>query len=118
MVWKTLDKGNVKRRGRTDDWICANQGEIVFPYKDIMKIFDVTDGAVRNMIDSLIRVGLLDIAHSGLGLAKDPTLYAISDRWELYGQDEFVVMKRPKCKRGFGFQRGNTLGKYSGKRKS
>jgi hypothetical protein len=38
-----------------------------------------------------------------MGLHKDVTLYAISDRWEKYGTDEFIVKKRPKQKQQFGF---------------
>ena len=52
---------------------------------------------------NLIRVGLIDISRTGLGLHRDVTLYAISERWEKYGTDEFVVKKRPKRKQQFGF---------------
>jgi len=60
-------------------------------------------------LDALVEGGLIDIAHSGnSGRKGDKTLYAISDRWLLFGAEDFIPAKRSKDKRqGRGFQKGN-----------
>ena len=110
--WKPIE-GKPKRK---DSWYIANNGEIKFTYIETGGKWGISDGKFTRAIDDLIRVGLIDIEKSGLGLKKDESLYAISDRWEKFGTDEFVVKKRQKRK-GLGFKKGNRLGKNCRKKK-
>jgi len=59
-------------------------------------------------IDTLIEHGFLDISHSGSGGKKgDKSLYAISERWKVWGTDAFTPVSRPKDTRaGRGFKKG------------
>jgi hypothetical protein len=92
------------RPGRNErEWQIVNNGEIQFTYIEAETKYGISAGKFTRAIDELIRVGLIDIAKTGMGLHKDVTLYAISDRWEKFGTAEFVVMKRPKRKQQFGF---------------
>ena len=92
------------RPGRNErEWFITNNGEIQFTYAEAETKYGIPSGKFTRAIDELLRVGLIDITKTGLGLHKDVTLYAISDRWEKYGTDEFVAKKRPKRKQQFGF---------------
>lgn len=115
-VMKPFEGGKAKRSGKGKYYI-ENQGKIQFTYKEAQEKFGISSGAFRTAIERLVEVGLIDIAQTGSGLHRDVTLYGISERWKLYGTDEFVEMKRPKRKQQYGFTKGNTLGKNAGKRK-
>ena len=113
---KVIRKHNVsasKRSGKGVYYI-ENQGEIQFTYLEAERKWGISPRRFRDAIDLLIEVGFIDIACQGMGLKHDKSLYAISDRWRLYGTEDFIEgKKRPKCKRGYGFRKGNRLGKYS-----
>lgn len=93
------------------EWRITNNGEIQFTYLEAKAKWGILNGRFTRAIDDLIRVGLIDIAKTGSGLQQDVTLYAISDRWEKFGTDEFVVKKRQKRAQQFGFTKGNSYGK-------
>ena len=101
---------------RKDNWYIANNGDIQFTYKEAWENWDIDSSKFTRAIDELVRVGLIDITKSGFGLKKDESRYAISDRWEQYGTDEFVVQKRQKRKQHLGFTRGNRHGRNSSKK--
>jgi len=110
--WKPIE-GSAKR---SKEYYLANQGEIQFSYKEALEKWGITQKKFAKGIDEVVRVGLIDITKSGFGLQKDKSLYAISDRWEKFGTDEFVVKKRQKRKQQLGFTKGNSYGKNSGKK--
>lgn len=110
--WKPIE-GARKRR---QEYYLANQGEIQFSYREALGKWGIKQKRFTKALDELIRVGLIDIVKSGFGLHKDCTLFAISDRWEKFGADEFVVKERPKRKQQIGFVNGNSYGKNSGKK--
>jgi len=105
------EKAQIKRMRHEKEWIMTNNGEIQFTYKEALEKYNITDGKFTRAIDEVIRVGLIDITKTGCGLHKDITLYAISDRWEKFGTDEFIVKKRPKRKEQFGFTNKNKHGR-------
>ena len=106
-VWKEAQG----KRKQKNNYYHDNNGEIQFSYKEAQEKFGISSGKFTRAIDELIRVGLIDIAHSGFGLHKDVTLYAISERWQQYGTDDFKIQVRKKCT-GLGFRKGNTLGQH------
>jgi len=100
------------RPGRRDkEYVLVNNGEIQFTYLEAKKKWGISDKRFVKALDDLIRVGLIDIAKTGLGLKKDVTLYAMSDRWEKFGTDEFVVRQRPKRTQQIGFTNKNKQGR-------
>jgi len=112
-VMKPFEGGKPKRSGKGKYYV-ANNGEIQFTYAEAVEKYHIRSrGTFRDAIDQLVRVGLIDVAKTGMGLCKDVSLYAISERWKLYGTDEFVVKKRPKRRGGFGFSEDNTYGRCS-----
>jgi hypothetical protein len=92
-------------------WRCVNNGQITFSYKEAFERYGLTASRFRNALDTLVRLGFIDIAHSGYGLRKDQTLYAISRRWQRYGTPEFLSAERPKRTQKMGFKKGNHHGK-------
>ena len=97
------EKVQARPMSRDREWRITNNGEIQFSYIEAETEYGISNGKFTRAIDDLIRVGLIDITKTGLGLKKEVSLYAISNRWEKYGTDAFIVKKRPKRKEQFGF---------------
>ena len=106
-----------EKAGRKGKWHMANNGEIVFPYKEAQEKFNIPKSSFARAIDKLIEYGFLDITHLGGGLIGDCTKYFISNRWKEYGTDKFVKKRREKDKRGFGFIKKNWEEKTGKKRR-
>ena len=106
-------EGSPKRK---KEYYIANNGEIQFSYDEALEKWGITQKKFTKALDEVVRVGLIDITKSGFGLKKDKSLYAISDRWEKFDTDEFVVKKRQKRKQQLGFTKGNSYGKNSCKK--
>ncbi|MHC4461850.1 MAG: hypothetical protein ACYS30_10515 [Planctomycetota bacterium] len=113
-VPKQID-GKPKRK---DGWFIANNGEIQFTYDEALRKWGILNKRFTKAIDELVRVGLIDITKSGFGLNKDKSLYAISDRWEKFGTDEFVIQRRRKRVQQLGFTKGNSYGRNSTKKQN
>lgn len=90
--------------GRDASYRVTNNGEIVLPYREAERRLGIPGAAFRRAIDDLVRVGFLDIAERGNGVARTPTLYGLSERWRRYGHDDFVERARTPERRGLGFQ--------------
>ncbi|MBN2512716.1 MAG: hypothetical protein JXB18_07245 [Sedimentisphaerales bacterium] len=45
-------------------------------------------------LTELVDLGFLDIAEPSSGLHRQPTKWSLPDRWKLYGQPDFVHVKR------------------------
>lgn len=89
------------------DFYIANNGEIQFTYKEAIEKWHILRASFARAIDQLVELGFIDIAKTGSGLHRDVSLYGISDRWENYGTDEFVSVKRKKRRQHYGFQRAS-----------
>jgi len=110
-------QGKKGKSGGKRRYVLVNQGEIQFTYREAKEKHGIQSAAFRDAIDQLVAVGLIDVAQQGSGVQKDVSLYALSDRWRLYGMPEFVVRTRPKRRIQCGFQKGNRLGKVRKVRK-
>jgi len=106
-----MEKIQARPMHREKEWQITNNGDIQFTYIEAETDYGIPAGKFTRAIDELIRVGLIDITKTGLGLHKDVTLYAISDRWLKYGTNEFIEKKRPKRKQQFGFTNKNRFGR-------
>ena len=98
--WEKMQARPMKRE---KEWRITNNGEIQFSYIEAEEKHGISDGRFKRAIDDLIRVGLIDITKTGLGLKQEKSFYAISNRWEKYGTDAFIVKKRPKRTEQLGF---------------
>ncbi len=108
-----LEKVQARPGSRDKTYVIANNGKIQFTYKEAFEKYGISAKRFTKAIDELVCVGLIDIAHSGFGLQKDVTLYAISDRWERFGTPEFEKAQRAKRTEKIGFRKGNKHGRYA-----
>jgi hypothetical protein len=86
-----------------------NNGELEFRYSEAER-HGISAKQFTRAIDDLVRVGFIDITHSGYGLHRDRTLYALSERWRKFGTDGFQARLRQKRTQQLGFQRANSHG--------
>lgn len=82
-------------------WRVINNGEIVFTYKEAAK-YGIKPQAFSRAIGQLVAVGFLDIAIPGTGICGATTKFSLSERWQKYGTDEFITVKR-KQRIGYKF---------------
>ena len=111
IFWTKRQMVKQGRRGK-EHWVIVNNGEVVFTYQEAKRKYAISDGAFRSAIDKLRNKGFIDIAESGAGLHKTTNLYSISDRWKLYGTENYKNPKpRPRKPINKGFQKGNRYGR-------
>lgn len=84
-----------KRYKTADDYDIVNNGDITFPYSEAAQLGINSMGFTR-ALDKLIEVGFIDIHVQTRGYNKEPTRYAICDRWKKYGQSDFIRGYRNK----------------------
>lgn len=102
-----LMKRQMAKEGRTgkDSWTIKNNGDIIFTYAMGKKDLGMSPTTFMRSIDRLIEHGFIDVTYSGSGGRKgDCSKYAISNRWEKFGTDQFIEKTRPKDMRKVGFR--------------
>lgn len=97
-------KVNKKERG-AKRYQVVNNGDIDFTYREAA-FRGLTSHQFRNSLKELHRTGFIDIRRPGSALRGDYTIFSLSDRWKMYGTDDFVCPEFPKSVhwRNFGFQ--------------
>jgi DNA-binding PadR family transcriptional regulator len=89
--------------GRADVWEITNNGKLEYTYTDAEKRH-ITRPRFMRALDELVAKGFIDVTYSGLGIRKDKSTYAISDRWKKWGTKEFIERQRQKdTRQGRGF---------------
>ncbi len=87
-----------KHKSRASSYRIANNGEIVFPYREALAL-GIGERAFRNALDELIDKGFLDITRHGKGgRSGDATLYFLDTRWRDYGTERFRPPRKPRIK--------------------
>ena len=106
-----VPKDGKPRGAKHKEYVTVNNGQIEFTFKKA-EVYGITIGQFNRGISELVRVGFIDITQTGTGLHKSTNLYALSERWKLYGTDDFKHVERPKGKMyPFGFKKGNKHGR-------
>ena len=100
-----------QRTAKRQQWTIANNGEIVFTYKEAEQEYGISPARFTKALDELIDKGFIDIAGQGMGVHKVETHFSISKRWRKYGTPDFVKKSRPKGPINRGFQKGNRYGR-------
>jgi hypothetical protein len=107
-----------RRPGTRDPYYpIVNNGELVFTYNEARERYGIHAQQFASALDVLLELGFLDIAYAGSGTKKDVSLYALSDRWRLYGTPDFVPAKRAERSSRIGFKKGNRLGRSCRRKK-
>lgn len=103
LLKRKMAKDGGTKKGKREKWRCANNGEIVFTYREA-ESFGFTHQTFANAITKLVKVGLIDISYQGDGLKKgDFSKYGLSNRWQRYGMPDFVQKLREKDQRVSGY---------------
>ena len=82
--------------GKRTTYEVTNNGEIVFTYREAHDIYRLSKPRFTRALDQLIDHGFIDVAVSGAQLWRQCNLYAISERWRLFGTPDFESKPRPK----------------------
>ena len=83
-------------------WTAKNNGQIVFPYADGLRLFGVSSGRHLRALRELNAKGFIDVTHFGGGMEGDATTFAMSNRWKQYGRPDFQESEWAKDKRKKG----------------
>jgi len=80
-------------------WRVLNNGKLEFTYLEAEHKYGISSPRFTRAISQLVEHGFIDINHSGGGLGRDRSLYALVERWRQWGAPEFKTMERPKGRR-------------------
>ena len=88
-------------------WYISNNGELEFTYREAEKNYKISRQSFKTALVELVEKGLLDIKRPGAPYKKVTSLYAISERWRKWGQDDFkaVRMEKRPAQGGFHVQK-------------
>jgi hypothetical protein len=105
---KAYRKGAKGRKG-IKRMVITNNGEIVFSYSEAHELSIKSDATFYKIIRQLVEErGLIDIAEPGNWYLKQPTKFAISERWKRFGTADFDEVQVARVLRpGVGLQRGH-----------
>jgi hypothetical protein len=116
ILFEFLGRRRLEHKGGS--WVITNNGKITLSYREVEKLFGFAPSTMANSITQLVESGFITIAHQGIRNSKDPSRYAISERWRDYGTDKFVEQTRQKDTRKLGFacpkRKKETTGMNSG----
>lgn len=95
-----------KRGGGYDRYIITNNGEITFTYSEAAEFEIKSPNTFYRVIRELVeKKGFLDISEPGNWYGKQPTKFALSDRWRKYGTPDYEAKKIPRLlPKGKGFR--------------
>lgn len=98
LLRRRMEKIGRKGHGK---WVCTNVDELIFPYREAEKKFGITQPRFTRAIDMLVDQGFIDIVEHGIGTARVPTKYGLSERWRKYDTPAFEPKPREPIKRGW-----------------
>jgi hypothetical protein len=97
---------NVKKRG-SKGLVITNNGEIIFTYTEAKELGIKSGATFHRVVRELVEdKGFIDIAEHGNWYFKEPTKFAISQRWKRYGTSEYERVRVPRIlPHGLGFKK-------------
>lgn len=104
---KTYRKWTNGRKRSEKNLIITNNGEIIFTYAEAKELGIRSTQTFNRVIRELVEEkGFIDISERGNWYRKEPTKFAISDRWKHYGTPNFKRVEIPRLSpKGKGFQK-------------
>jgi len=86
--WNNVGRGKKAKNVYTTN-------NLVFTY-DEAQWFGISQSSFHDIIKKLVELGFIDVEHQGGCYGRDYSRYAISDRWEKYGQAAFVKVEKKR----------------------
>lgn len=86
--------------------VITNNGEIIFTYGEAVELGIKSSRTFHKVLKELVQdKGFIDIAEPGNWYYKQPTKYAISERWKWYKTDRYETVRLDRSlPKGKGFQ--------------
>jgi hypothetical protein len=107
---KAYRKKTSKHKKGYKNLTITNNGEIMFTYGEAKELGMRSSETFGRVIRELVERGFIDIALQGNWYQKEPTKFAISERWKRYGTPDFVKVEVPRqLPKGIGFKKQNSL---------
>ena len=103
---KAHRKRTGKKNKRVDDMTITNNGSITFPYAEAQELGIKSTQTFSRVIHELVEdKGFIDISEPGNWYLRQPTRYAISQRWKRYGTALYKAVHLDRqLPKGMGFQ--------------
>jgi len=97
---------STKKRG-TKELVITNNGRIIFTHAEARELGFKSSQTFHKVIRELVEEkGFIDIAEYGNWYQKEPTKFAISNRWKRYGTPEYETIQIPRIlPKGIGFKK-------------
>ena len=81
-VYLGLTRRVRKKQDRRQGWQPTNARELVYPYVDIKREWDImSSSTIVAAWDELVEKGFVDLMRQGDGKHKQVSIYGLSDRW-------------------------------------
>lgn len=108
---KAYKKRTSRKKRGMKDLVITNNGEIIFTYTEAYELGFRSSETFHRVIRELVtEKGFIDIAEPGNWYFKEPTKFAISQRWKKYGTPEYERVEIPRLlPKGIGFPKQKTL---------
>jgi len=97
------------RDGKNSLPVIVNNGDIVLDYKYLMDHRGMSQTTISRCFTELVNLGFVDVAEIANGLHRQPTKWAISERWRKYGTPNFRATERPVITPPFARKRKSQL---------
>ncbi len=104
---KAYKKRTTKKKRGLKHLVVTNNGEIIFTYGEAQELGIKSTQTFYRVIRELVRdKGFIDVAEPGNWYMKQPTKFAISERWKRYGTKDYQATDIPRLlPKGLGFKK-------------
>jgi hypothetical protein len=104
---KAYKKRTTSKKRGIKALVVTNNGQIVFTYAEAKELGIKSTQTFYRVIRELVEdKGFIDISKMGRWYDKEPTMFAISERWKRYGTDNYEKVDIPRLlPKGLGFKK-------------
>ena len=108
---KAYKKRMSKKKRGMKDLVITNNGEIIFTYGEARELGMKSSETFKRVIRELVEdKGFIDVSENGNWYLKQPTKFAISERWKRYGTTAYDKVEIPRLlPKGIGFKKQKSL---------
>jgi hypothetical protein len=87
--------------GKRKRWQCLNCQEMTMTYVKLQKKYGITNPRFSRALDDLLGKGFIEICHQGGAYQRDKSVYALSDKWQIWSDGAVFQRRKPDVYRGY-----------------